>query len=357
MSQPTPTVLSTPTAQVTFTASPSPIAISWQAIDQRFTTPLLAVATTDTEVLWSAGPEADGNFAPDLYRLDVDSAAVERLVRSPDRQANLLPIAGSSAGYAYVRSVYDGNLAIWQLWYVPAGGATEPVLLDEMDPPPEGIAPAPTLALSDSWLVWAAVHVRDGVPTSELTALALGSTASTVLESAPAGDAQYWFPSLDGAGLVYNVLRQRPTDSSREVYLRDLSTQAPPERLDDTGSAAIPQISGDTVIWKESIDNLLNWGRLVRYSLTSRETTPIVFGDETSLNYPTIGSRFVAAWERSSSTFYVYDLLEQRSVVVEALEPASLDVNVRPYVHGRVLAWSHAPAEGDLELRWTLLPD
>jgi len=331
--------------------------IAWEAVDQAWTTPLLAVATTGSEVIWSAGPEADGNFAPDLYRYSIETATVERLIRSPSRASNLLPIAGSATGYAYVEQLTaeDGRVR-WILWYLPAEGG-DPIQVDAMDSD-EGLpSPAPSIAISDRWLVWGTAHQRSSGPTSELRVFDLTSQEARVLDSGTAAVTEFWFPALDRDELVYGVVENGPGGSTRMVFHRDLSTSADAVRLDTSGRAAMPVISGETVVWKESPDNAFTWGSLVRYSLTTHEEQAIDFGAERALNNPSLGNRFLAAWAQDPTRFSIFDLLTNRIVLVEEFEPDSAESNVRPYVRGDLLAWSHVPPAGDLELRWAALPD
>lgn len=360
---PDPTGLMTPSLDASPTTAESPSAsaiapaIEWEAIDQAWTTPLLAVATTGSEVLWSAGPDAEGNFAPDLYRYSIEAGSVERLVRSQSRTSNLLPIAGSAAGYAYVEQLAaEDGLVRWVLWYLPAN-SEDPIQVDVMDAGEGLVSPAPSIAISERWLVWGSVHLRPSGPTSELTVLELRSDQVRVLDSGPAAETEFWFPAIEDDQLVYGVVENGPGGSTRMVFYRDLSTADEAVRLDTSGRAGMPVISGDTVVWKESPDNVFTWGSLVRFSMTTGEEQPIDFGAEHALNNPSLGDRFLAAWAQDPTRFNLFDLATDQVVVVEEFERDSTESNVRPYMRDDLLAWSHVPQAGDLELRWAVLPE
>jgi hypothetical protein len=357
--EPAPSVTATPGQPTASPVLPSPSdapPITWHFIDPSLTSPLLATASTDSEILWSAGPDAPGKFAPDLYRYTVATGDVERVVRSQNRRANLLPIAGSPSGYAYVEEAVGADDVIsWKLWFLSSDASNGPIVLDKMDSMKRP-TPAPTLAIDDHWLVWGSVHERRGRAMSELAIVDLRSFQRHILASVPASNATFWFPSLDGDSLVYNKLVTRPTVSS-QVFFVDLPARRPGTRLDTSGDAAMPGISRDWVIWKRNPDNPFDWGRLARHSLASGNTTPFQLGDEPEANYPSVGSRYVAAWELESTTFYVYDLEDDKAVVIEALQPDAEEANVRPAVHGQLLTWVHVLPGDQLQLRWAQLPN
>jgi hypothetical protein len=338
--------------------SPSPSIASepvleWHSIDASKTTPLLATAATDTEILWSAGPDAPGNFAPDLYRYSTSSGRTERIVRSNNRRSNLLPVVGSTRGYAYVEGAEDAaGLIHWTLWYLSSADSARPVAIDKMG---TRVSPAPTIAIDDKWLAWGSVHDRNGHATSQLNVLDLDSMKVRAIAAAPATNAGYWFPSLDGDRLVYSEIVTNPAPSS-QVFLVDLSSDGKAQRLDTNGDAAMASISGEHIVWKRNADNALDWGSLISYSPSSGESV-IQLGDEPQVNYPSLGSRFVAAWELESTNFYIYDLETNGATLVEALPADSSEGNVRPYIHGHLMSWVHVLPGDNLELRWASLPE
>ena len=124
----------------------------------------------------------------------------------------------------------------------------------------------------------------------------------------------------------------------------------------------MPVLIDDTVIWKETDPgfNMLNWGRLWRYDIggplpTQLDTAPIDY-----VNHPSAGSRFVA-WRASDSfTFGVYDLLEERTRVIEAhTADAPADI-LRPHIAWDLMVWMYVEDAERLnsyaELRYAIMP-
>jgi hypothetical protein len=173
-----------------------------------------------------------------------------------------------------------------------------------------------------------------------------------------------WLPSLYGRRMVYTEVRyaeDRSTDE-RSVHLLDLGDpDAVPERLDASGMATMPLITGQTVAWKETDPgfNMFNWGRMVRYDLATGERHTLSTWPQEYVNYPSIGSRFVAWWGADAFTFSVYDLVRQRARLVERHSSDSETNVLRPHVSSDLMVWMQATLErGDVrrELRWAWLP-
>jgi hypothetical protein len=218
------------------------------------------------------------------------------------------------------------------------------------------ISPAPTITMSDDYLVWAGAHMRSGVPTSELHVVVLPTLTEMRLEAMPASGGTYWFPDLDGNSLVYGVIGGGETPDNA-VYLIDLGTDGHPRRLDASGHASMPLVSGETIVWKETDENPLNWGTLVECSILDGTTANIEFGTEESVNYPSMGDGYVVAWQWDPTKLQAYDVRSNSVLMVEAFPEAGTESDHRPHVNGRLLAWSHSPIDGsELELRWTFLP-
>jgi hypothetical protein len=350
--EPTPTPIPATLPEVV------PLTLQWKAIDSRWTTPLLAVASTGREVIWSAGPQGSGDSAPDLYRFSPASGQTDLLVKSASRTANLLPIAGSPSGYAYVeqRDVAASGLVTWTLWYLRHSDQ-KPQQIDAMDPVGGQVSPAPSIAMSDGWLVWTSIHVRNAVVTSELRALNLHSGEIRLVASSPTTEGEFWFPDLDSDDLVYGVYQVTDGVPSGRVFETSLVDGVAPRRLDTDGAAAMPVVSGDTVIWKENPDNPFSWGTLVRYSKVTGSTGPIRLGEEPQVNYPTLGDRYLAAWQWDPTRFYLCDVETGRTLLVADYGRTSTEVDQRPQITGRLMAWSHATPLDTLELRWAYLPE
>jgi hypothetical protein len=218
------------------------------------------------------------------------------------------------------------------------------------------VSPAPTITMSDDFLVWAVAHMRSGVPTSELHVVVLTTLTETRLEAMPAPRGTYWFPDLDGSSLVYGVIGGGDTPDNA-VYLVDLGTDGNPRRLDASGHASMPLVSGETIVWKETDENPLNWGALVEHSVPDGTTANVEFGTEERVNYPSMGDGYVVAWQWDPTKLQAYDVRSNSVLMVEEFPETGTESDHRPHVNGRLLAWSHSPIDGsELELRWTFLP-
>jgi hypothetical protein len=343
-----------PTASAPVSPSPSPgLGLAFEEVGQQFTTPLLDVRTDGEEIIYSSGAAdgPDGAVAPDLYRL-VPGGQPERILANPDRDSSLLPIAVAGGHYAFVElndRLY--GTAGWGVWYLGEPGA-EPLLLDQTDAAASRLVPKPQLALSDDYLVWQTFsHAPDGLR-SELRMFDLRTQTQSVVASALSDtEAQYWFPSLDGSRLVYTFIDYSagacPCRTS--IELMDLKhPEAGPQRLNDGAQGAVlGVIAGDSVVWKASSD-VFNWGQIVHLSLTT--------GEQTALNYPSLGNRFVAAWGADDTKFYVYDLEADAAFRIAEYAADGSRGDVRPAVSGDLMAWIHGEDADDLYLRWTHLP-
>jgi hypothetical protein len=73
--------------------------------------------------------------------------------------------------------------------------------------------------------------------------------------------------------------------------------------------------------------------------------------------YPTLGDRLLAAWQWDPTRFYLYDTVRHVALLTADYGRTSAEVDHRPQITGRLLAWSHATTQGVLELRWAILPD
>lgn len=240
-----------------------------------------------------------------------------------------------------------------------AGPDSEPVMIDEADGPGAAAGPVPFFDIDGIRVVWTAFHGADAEQESQILVREHETGKTLVLRSASAAEEQFWFVDLDADRLVYGAV-EFPSSGpeERHVYLLDLADPAAgPQRLDESGLAAMPQISGDVVVWKETDPefHLLSAGTLVTYSVASEEIQPIDFGIP-RLNYPSLGDRFVAAWIQDATVFNVYDLLENQDLEVLRFPPTGAEAVVRPTIAGRLLVFTHVPADGaPLELQWAVL--
>jgi hypothetical protein len=333
-----------------------PTSLNVEAVPQAFTTPLLDVATDGTSIVWSSGADAGPGVAPDVYQYIPGGSNPVKVFASSDRNATVSPIAVSGHNVMVVEANPEAKPGAWRLWYV-AGPSTKPVLVDQSDALQ---GPYPFVAVDSGRVVWTAFHMRSTGPRSELTVATLPDLHREVLDSTPADRVEHWFPSLDGDNLVYGTVETSATSVARHVYLRDVAQPARDAvQLDSTGKAAMPAISGDNVVWKETVDNVLERGTLVYLSLHDHREIPIPFGDESQVNTPSIGNRFIAADAIDPTRFFLFDLSNSHSVLLREFPATGREVIVRPHLRGDLLVWAHSPAaEGaDLILEWSHLPE
>jgi hypothetical protein len=347
-------------------ASPTPITdleLDLQTIDQQYTTPLLEVTNDGTSIIWSSGANVapDAEHAPDLFYFTPGSDPPRVIYSSDNREANLIPIKAGAGRFAFAESFLapDGLSLTWKAWFMD-GPDDQPVLIDEADGIGAGAGPLPFFEVDADRLVWTAFHGPAEEQRSEVLVRDHDSGQTRVLFSAPIDDRQYWFVDLEGSLLVYGTIEYSADGASerRHVYLMDLAAEdAVPERLDNSGLAAMPQIRGDAVVWKESDleFHLLNVGKLVRYSMADGTAKTIDIGQR-GANYPSIGNRFLAAWGEDATRFDLYDMATDRLIEGLHFDPAGAEAIVRPTIVGDLLTLSHVPAEDDeLELQWARL--
>ena len=84
---------------------------------------------------------------------------------------------------------------------------------------------------------------------------------------------------------------------------------------------------------------------------------------ELSFNYPSVGDRFLAAWDPNHDSLYIYDLRSQQPLMVEDLGGDRMEgtreaVVGRPHVQGSLLAFIQGSDDAgiDLVLRYAVLP-
>jgi hypothetical protein len=334
----------------------------WQTgtLDQALTTPALEYHSTGTHLIWASGARADrgADVAPDLFASEPGGTG-ELIYDNPNRDSRLEYISGYGTKVAFVE--FNGRKfgrGKWKLWYEPALGQ-DPTLVDEGSG-----EQVPFFALSDTYLVWTAVH---GSPMkSQLLAIDLRTMQRRTLAEAQPDRTQYWFPDIDGHLVVYGTVEPNADFSSdeRHVYLLDLDGAGDSVKLDQSTSASEPAIAGDNVVWKQSDPtlNFLNAGSLIHYSIGSgkRELLEIPTPKGLGFTDPSVGTRYATAWSESDRALYLADLETGTYPPVMDLGETSEDPHdavVRPDIKGNLLAYVFGPAGGDLELRWVDLPE
>jgi hypothetical protein len=300
-------------------ASPSveSLRLSFQNVPQASTTPLLDVKTDGRRVCWSAGPDASGHAAPDLYCL-TPGTEPGLIFRNPNRDSNLPTIGVAGDHFAFVeqneRAFGAGG---WRLWFIASPGQLA-VEVDRSDPAGGMVTPPPTLAMDDGHLVWATFHQGASGPRSMLRVKDLATGAVTELEDSAFEQVQYWFPAIDGENVVFGTVE----GDDWHIQLGRLGAAWQPHQLDRSGRAATPAISGDAIVWKHGGASVFDWGTLVRYSIADNDERPISLGAQAAINYPSIGDRYVAVWGRDDTKFYLYDVRADRVVRMRCMERA-----------------------------------
>jgi hypothetical protein len=328
-------------------------------IDQQFTTPALDYRNTGEYLVWSTGVRgAVDDTAPDLYGTRPGEVP-QLLYDNPERDSRLEVVGGNGSRFAFVEyNTRAFGRGVFKLRYIPGPGKPA-VVIDEGDS-----ELLPFFAVSGDRIVWTVVH---GDPRrSELRVLDVRSMTTTVLLSSDPLQIQYWFPAIDGDRIVVGSIEPNAdyTSDQRHIYLVDLAAGGAPTRLDHSKSASEPAIHGDTVIWKESDPtmHLLNYGTIVRYSLSTRTSRPIDFPVERLMGFtdPSIGSRFATAWHQDFRHLYIADVRTDRIITVadfetraEMLSDGMLRNSAsRAVIAGDLLSYVFARDHDDLELRW-----
>ncbi|MBA2264700.1 MAG: hypothetical protein H0W10_08565 [Chloroflexi bacterium] len=327
---------------------------------------VLEFASDATGIIFSSnlaedsGPEA----APDVWRyVPGPSAKPELAWRNPNRDHSVVKLGGDAGMLAFVDIPLTGERA-WDLWLLPKVGA-EPVLLDTHPGDEDVSSLVPSFSVYQPMVAWTAFDRGPNGPVSQLlTAEAPDWTPQVILER-QAWEAELWLPSLYGHMLVFTEVRysaDRSTDE-RSVHLLDLlDPTAEPRRLDISGRATMPLLAGNTVLWKEAEPgfNMFNWGRMFRYDLLSGQVSSVSVWPQEYVNYPSVGSRFVAWWGADGFSFGVFDLVRDRARLIERYSNASQANVLRPHVAGDLMVWEYVDSskpETYRELRWASLPN
>lgn len=365
--RPTLSPLVTDTSAIAPTPSgiaPTPQALVVHDIPKSYTTPLLDVATDGSQIIWSRGTPGSAGGVPYLYRYTLGGPSPSLVYSDPDPTVTISPIAVGGGGYAFVEQFSRGGAAIgWRLFYEPRSGQPAvKVDTSESDPASfNGLIPQITLA--GNYLVWTAVHPSGAGAEFFLRAYSIQSGQITTLQSSPASQTEYWFPSADGANrLVYSTVEYSAPGSSPKfhVYLiaKIGASDAQPARLDTDGAATNPVISGDTVAWKTVTGNVNNYGRLVLYSLSTRTAHQVKFANQPFAATPSIGNRYAAVWGMDVSDLELFDCVADQPLTLYKSGPPSPILYVRPVVARDILVFSIGSnnANVDLQLSWMYLP-
>ena len=336
-------------------------------LDPAWTTPTLEVASDGEAIIFSSGvadgPNAEG--APDLWRYRPGADAPELLWRNPLRDRALVRIGGEFGSWAFVDSGIHGERA-WDLWLLP-DVAAEPILLDR-HPRDEAVSSlVPSFAVHQGQIAWTAFDSGPNGPVSQLLYARAPEWEPVLIAQRDAQQAELWLPSLRDTHLAYCEViysADRTTDE-RRVYVTNATTpEAEPTRLDTSGRATMPLLllNGGTV-WKQAEPgfNMFNWGRLFRYDEANGDLRPLPTRPQEFVNYPSAGTRFVAAWGADSTALGVYDLDLDTTRLIDRLASAGDEHMLRPHISGDLLVWTQAIVDGlgngpPPQIRYAFLP-
>jgi hypothetical protein len=331
-------------------------------IDPSVTGPFLEVLSDGIGIWYSASPRDDPTVdaATTLYRYDVDTERVEAVWESADPTFAIVRMAGEVGTIAFAElDVTPGDRA-WNLWLLPERGA-EPILLDKYPGGDDVPGAVPSFDVETGRIVWTAFDRGDNGPVSQMWLATSPDWEPQLLATRQARERELWLPSmwLDQVAFVEVIYDDDRTDDERRVLLMDLSRpDAEPRRLDTSGLATMPLLTADGLVWKEGEEgmSMFNWGWLAHYRFEDRAVHPISMGED-QINYPSLGSRFVAAGSIDSTMLLVYDLDRREVRTVELNPPTDPHDLAHPSLTGNLLVWIVFPyTEEAAYLRWTYLP-
>ncbi len=336
-------------------------------LDPAWTTPALEVASDGEAVIFSSGvadgPGAEG--APDLWRFRPGADSPELIWRNPRRDRALVRIGGEFGTWAFVDTGIHGERA-WDLWLIPDLDA-DPILLDT-HPGDEAVSSlVPSFAIHQGQIAWTAFDIGPNGPVSQLLYSRAPSWEPVLIAQRAAREAELWLPSLRDTQLAYCEViyaADHATDE-RRVYVVDLATpEVEPRRLDTSGRATMPVLLlNGGIVWKEADPgfNMFNWGHLYSYDEGTGDVRPLPTRPQEYVNYPTAGTRFVAAWGADSAALGVYDLDLRAARLIDRYPADGTEHMLRPHISGDLLVWTHAMVDGvgngpPPEIRYAFLP-
>lgn len=336
-------------------------------LDPEWTAATLEVASDGEAVIFSSGvadgPDAEG--APDLWRYRPGADAPELVWRNPRRDRALVRIGGEFGTWAFVDSGIHGERA-WDLWLLPAADA-EPILLDA-HPGDEAVSSlVPSFAIHQGQIAWTAFDTGPNGPVSQLRYARAPGWEPVLVAERDAREAELWLPSLRDTELAYCEVIYSADRSSdeRRVYLANVRTpEVPPRRLDTSGQATMPLLLlNGGIVWKQADAgfNMFNWGHLFRYDEASGEVRSLPTRPQEYVNYPSAGTRFLAAWGADSTALGVYDLDLDTTRLIDRLASDGDEHMLRPHISGDLLVWTHAIVDGlgngpPPQIRYAFLP-
>jgi len=337
------------------------------SLDPAWTGATLEVASDGEAVIFSSGVAdgPNGEGAPDLWRYRPGADAPELLWRNPRRDRALIRIGGEFGTWAFVDTGIHGERA-WDLWLLPDIDA-EPILLDT-HPGDEAVSSlVPSFAIHQGQIAWTAFDRGPDGQVSQLLYARAPSWEPVLVAQRDARKAELWLPSLRGTELaycevIYSADRSR---DERHVYVTNvLAPEIPPKRLDTSGRATMPLLLlNGGVVWKQAEPgfNMFNWGHLFLYDESEGNVQSLPTRPQEDVNYPSAGTRFVAAWGANSTAFGVYDLDLDATRLIDRYPSEGDQRILRPHISGDLLVWTYAIVDGlgngpPPEIRYAFLP-
>lgn len=317
------------------------------------------LATDGSVIAWTSGT-VDSD-APELWAFDPATDRSTMVYRSTVAGAILANLAVRHGSYAFaeVAPRADGSRT-WRLVLIDRAGALH--VLDANDLPPAIGGVLPMAAISDAGVLWATNHdAGNDVPGCELRYASLEQLGGRLLQAWPCDREELWYPRSDGRSFVYGTVEYGPagTGDDRHVYVTSDADPTQSRRLDLDGEASLPDVRGDTVIWKTARRhlNMFSFGELVEHSLASAATKPVALLADGGgqLTMPTIGLAWYAAENADSSSVQAWDRSGVRAVQIDRLDPGDRGFFSGVRLSGSLLVWfytSTTQGGGVREIRW-----
>lgn len=345
----------------TETASDLGSEIRVAGIGPELTENVLEFASSGEYVLFTTAPESE--TASDLWALDAYRAGEPQIIwRNPRRDHAVVKFDGDLDTIAFVDMPANGQKG-WDLWVIPERGA-QAILLDSHPGDPDVPGLSPSFDVYKPSIAWAAFDSGPNGPVSQLLYAEAPDWTPQLIAERDAAEAEYWFPSLLGASLVYQeiVYSDDGKTDERHVYLMTLD-QDPSRamRLDASGRASMPLINQFGIVWKEADPgfNMLNWGTMWRHDPGTGTASRLDTGPQAYVNFPSIGDRFIAWWLEDPTQFGVFDL--ERGAPRQMFRYDSIgDGQVfSPHISVNTLVWRHVEeinGRSAAEIRYAVLP-
>jgi hypothetical protein len=336
------------------------------SLDRAWTRAILEFASDGESIIYSTSDLTvpPNDFAPDLWRYRPGADQPELLWRNPLRDRVLPNIGGELGTWAFVDMPVSGERA-WNFWLLPHVGA-EAILLDS-HPGDESVPSwVPSFNVHQGQIAWTSFDLGPGGPVSQLLYARAPDWTPTVVLERDARIAELWLPSMRDTDLVFCevVYSEDHSTDERHVYVMDVAMpEVAPRRLDQSGLATMPlALWNGGIVWKEAGRgfNMFNWGRLFHYDEETGEITSLPTRPQAEVNYPSAGTRFIAAWGATSGAFGVYDLDLRATRLIDQAARGEEIAFLRPHIHGDLLVWLQVEGIGErakpLEIRYAFMP-